>query len=282
MHPPAQWFCSEHPSQDWELNDALSIQYYPATIPDPTTNHLVVAPFVCYSIGHAKSEVAVTFGLGYPVHSHIFQVVPVDYPCLSLTPDQITIFDSFSPLAPKVNQVIDTHFLIYLSAKVQRYQYFKEAQYAAQHCIKDLKDQLTRIKEREQQFFKQAMCSLDELKKANILGQLIAHHNKLIAELSEMHQGNFKVAIHGFPGPITQSSIDARPNPLCTLTHGVSPRNPRFVHMSYAEFDAETHRLQLKVREVLPEQPRIVHPWWELWSNRCPPATHRQLISVPW
>ena len=47
-HPPAQWFCGEHPGQDWELNDALSTRYYPATIPDPTTNRLVVAPFVCY------------------------------------------------------------------------------------------------------------------------------------------------------------------------------------------------------------------------------------------
>ena len=52
--------------------------------------------------------------------------------------------------------------------------------------------------------------------------------------------------------------------------------------MSRAEFDAETRRLRLKVREVPPEQPRIVRPWWELRSNGYPPATRRQLIGAPW
>ena len=38
---------------------------------------------------------------------------------------------------------------MYLGAEIWRYQYFKEAQYAAQQCIKGLKDQLTHTKKRK-------------------------------------------------------------------------------------------------------------------------------------
>ena len=286
-HPPAQWFCGEHPGLGWELNDPLSTSYYPATIPDPTTNRLVVAPFVRYAISRAKSEVAVTFGLGYPVHSRVLQVVPVDYPCPSLTPDQIAIFDGISPLAPGVNRVINNYFPIHLSAEVRRYQYLKEAQYDAQHRIKALKDQIARAEEREQRFLERAMCSLDDLEKANILGRLIAHSTEVHADLSETQQNNFQKAIHGFAGPITQSGIDSRPNPWRQLTHsdithGVSPKSPRFAGLSHAEFEAGTRRHQLKVREVPPAQRRVVRPWWELRSDGHPPAVRRQIIGAPW
>src|SRR6267154_2660744 len=45
-HPPSQWVCGEHPGMGWELNDPLTKSYYRVLIPDPTTNRLIVAPFI--------------------------------------------------------------------------------------------------------------------------------------------------------------------------------------------------------------------------------------------
>jgi hypothetical protein len=56
-HPPLQWVCGEHSGMGWELNDPFTTSYYRVVIPNPTTNCLVVAPYISYAIQHSKAEV---------------------------------------------------------------------------------------------------------------------------------------------------------------------------------------------------------------------------------
>jgi hypothetical protein len=94
MHPLSQWVCGEHPGMGWELNDPLTTSYYRVLIPDPTTNRLIVAPFISYAIQYSKAEVQATYGKGYPIHNRVLQPLPVDYLCPPLTPAQLAILDS--------------------------------------------------------------------------------------------------------------------------------------------------------------------------------------------
>jgi hypothetical protein len=122
------------------LNDPLTTNFYRVTIPDPTTSHLVVAPFVTYAIQRDRAEISATYGKGYPIHTRVLQPLPVTYYCPALTPDELTIFDSKAPFADAVNKVINEQFPLHLSAAVRRYQHFKEAQYTVQTTIRRLQE----------------------------------------------------------------------------------------------------------------------------------------------
>src|SRR6267154_1009300 len=208
-HPPSQWVCSEHPGMGWELNDPLTKSYYRVLIPDPTTNRLVVAPFISYSIQSTKAEVQATYGKDYPIHNRVLQPIPVDYICLPLTQEQLSIFDRDSPFTDAVNCIINEQMPLHLSAAIRRYQHYKDAQYGHQQRIHDLQDQ-------EQRHLERAMCVLSELKNANVLGRLIAHGDEILHSLTsdQVAAGHFCCIMHHFEGTITQSVIDAAPNPL--------------------------------------------------------------------
>jgi hypothetical protein len=107
----------------WELNDPLTTSYYRVLIPDPTTNRLIVAPFISYAIQHSKAEVQATYGKGYPIHNRILQPIPVDYICPPLTPDQLAILDSQALFAEAVNKVINRKFPLHISATIKQYQH---------------------------------------------------------------------------------------------------------------------------------------------------------------
>src|SRR6267154_2358041 len=209
-HPLSQWVCSEHPGMGWELNDLLTKQFYWVLIPDPTTNCLVVAPFISYSIQSTKAEVQATYGKDYPIHNHVLQPIPVDYFCPPLTQEQLSIFDRDSPFADAVNRIINEQMPLHLSAAIRSYQHYKDAQYGHQQRIRDLQDQ-------EQRHLERATCVLSELENANVLGPLIAHGDEILHSLTadQSATGCFCHIMHHFEGTITQSTIDAAPNPLC-------------------------------------------------------------------
>src|SRR6267154_110148 len=209
-HLPSQWVCGEHPGMGWELNDPLTKQFYQVLIPDPTTNRLVVAPFISYSIQSTRAEVQATYGKDYPIHNHVLQPIPVDYICPPLTQEQLSIFDRDSPFADAVNRIINEQMPLHLSAAIRHYQHHKDAQYGHQQQIHDLQDQ-------EQRHLERAMCALSELESANVLGRLITHGDEILHSLTsdQSAAGRFCHIMHHFEGTITQSAIDAAPNPLC-------------------------------------------------------------------
>src|SRR5882757_2041817 len=209
-HPPSQWVCSEHPGMGWELNDPLTKSYYRVLIPDPTTNRLVVAPFISYSIQSTKAEVQATYGKDYPIHNHILQPIPVDYFCPPLTQEQLSIFDRDSPFADAVNRIINEQMPLHLSAAIRRYQHYKDPQYGHQQRIRNLQDQ-------KQRHLDRAMCVLSKLENANVLGHLITHGDEILHSLTsdQVAAGRFCHIMHHFKGTITQSAIDTAPNPLC-------------------------------------------------------------------
>src|SRR6267154_536770 len=210
MHPPSQWVCGEHLGMGWELNDPLTKSYYRVLIPDPTTNRLIVAPFISYSIQSTKAEVQATYGKDYPIHNRILQPIPVDYIRSPPTQEQLSIFDRDSPFADAVNRIINEQMPLHLSAAIRRYQHYKDAQYGHQQRIRDLQDQ-------EQRHLERAMCILSELENANVLGRLIAHGDEILHSLTsdQSATSRFCCIMHYFEGTITQSVIDATPNPLC-------------------------------------------------------------------
>ena len=207
-HPPSQWVCGEHPGMGWELNDPLTKQFYRVLIPDPTTNRLVVAPFISYSIQSTKAEVQATYGKDYPIHNRVLQPIPVDYICPPLTQEQLSIFDRDSPFADAVNRIINEQMPLHLSAAIRRYQHHKDAQYSAQRQIRDLQDQ-------EQRYLERAMCVLSELENTNVLGRLIAHGDEILHSLTsdQSAASRFCRIMHHFEGTITQSTIDTALNP---------------------------------------------------------------------
>src|SRR6267154_1531324 len=209
-HPPSQWVCGEHPGMGWELNDPLTKSYYRVLIPDPTTNRLIVAPFISYSIQSTKAEVQATYGKDYPIHNRVLQPIPVDYICPPLTQEQLSIFDRDSPFADAVNRIINEQMPLHLSTAIRRYQHHKDTQYSAQQQIHDLQDQ-------EHRYLERAMCVLSELENANVLGRLMAHGDEILHSLTsdQAAAGRFCRIMHHFEGTITQSAIDAARNPLC-------------------------------------------------------------------
>ena len=124
----------------WELNDMLTTNFYRIRIPDPTTERIIVAPYVSFSIQRDSAEIQGTFGKGYPTHNRRLEPIPMAYYCPPFTPDQITLLDAKAPHAAAITKIVDDKFPIDLSAALRRYQHFKEEQYAAQAKIKQLQE----------------------------------------------------------------------------------------------------------------------------------------------
>src|SRR5882757_2374049 len=95
--------CGEHPGMGWSLNDPLSSNYYKIIIPDPSISHrhLIVAPYVSYSLQSDQAKVSATYGKGYPIHMRTLTPTPVDYPCPTAMPDQLSLLTE-SPYAQAV------------------------------------------------------------------------------------------------------------------------------------------------------------------------------------
>jgi hypothetical protein len=208
-HPPSQWVCGEHPGMGWELNDPFTTSYYRVLIPDPTTNRLVVAPYISYAIQNSKAEVQATYGKDYPIHNRVLQPIPVDYICPPLTPDQLAVLDSRSPFAEAVNKIINQKFPLHLSATIKCYQHFQEEKYSAQQHIQ-------RLQECEHKYLEKAMCVLSDLENANVLGHIIAHDDEILHSLTaDQHAADqFMRIARLFEGTIPQSAIDAHADPF--------------------------------------------------------------------
>jgi hypothetical protein len=202
----------------WELNDPLTTSYYRVLIPDPTTNRLIVTPFISYAIQYSKAEVQATYGKGYPIHNRVLQPLPVDYLCPPLTPNQLAILDSRAPFAEAVNKIINQQFPLHISAAIKQYQHLQEKKYSAQQHIH-------RHQEREFKYLEKAMCVLSELENANILGCIVAHDDDILHCLTADHHaaGQFLKITRSFEGTILQSAIDARANPFCTAPSARTP-----------------------------------------------------------
>jgi hypothetical protein len=192
----------------WELNDILTTSFYRFQIPDPTTNRIIVAPYISYAIQRDRAEVQGTFGKGYPIITHTLEPIRVDYYCPPMTPDQLYLFDAEAPFASAVNRVLNENFPLVLSAAVRRYQFYKEEQYAAQKRIKRLQD-------KERNCLEKALCVLSELENANTLGRLFLYEDEIIEALihDQPAASLFLRSIHPYRGVIPTTALDATPNP---------------------------------------------------------------------
>jgi hypothetical protein len=213
-HPPSQWASGEHPGMGWELNDMLTTNFYRIQIPDPTTNRIIVAPYISYSIQRERAEVQGTYGKGYPIHNRRLEPIPVDYYCPPFTPKQIPLLDATVPHANALSRVVDQHFPIDLSAALRRYQYFKEEQYTAQAKVKQ-------FQEREMRYLEKAVCVLSELENANFLGRLIPYEEEILHDLTydQRSASQFFRLLKTFDGTVTTSAIDPTPDPWRTGDH---------------------------------------------------------------
>jgi hypothetical protein len=207
-HPPSQWVCGEHPGMGWELNDVFTTSFYRIQIPDPTTNRVIVAPYISYAIQRNRAEVQGTYGKGYPIITRLLEPIPVDYYCPPITPEQMIILDAKAPFANVVNKILNDKFPLVISAAVRRYQYYQEEKYAAQAKIR-------RLQERENQCLEKAMCVLSDLENTNILGRLACFEDEVYHDLThdQIAAHEFLKVIHTYTGVITTSALDAAPNP---------------------------------------------------------------------
>jgi hypothetical protein len=139
-HPPSQWVCGEHPGMGWDLNDPFTTTFYRIQIPDPTTNRVIVAPYISYSIQRNHAEVQGTFGKGYPIINCLLEPIPVDYFCPPITPEQMIILDAKAPFANVLNKIFNEKFPLVISAAVRHYQYYQEEKYATQNKIRHLQE----------------------------------------------------------------------------------------------------------------------------------------------
>jgi len=198
------------------VNDLLTNNYYRILITDPITNCLIVAPYVTYAIQCDHAEVSGTYGRGHSIHTQVLQPIPMDYYCPPLTPPQISILDTNVPYADAVNRILNEQFPLHLSAAIRCYQHFKAQQYEAQREVTHLQKKKESKQNKKQQQLEKAMCILSKLENANILGHLIPYEDEIIDSLTAKPYtaGKYLHATQAFNGVITQSAIDACPNPF--------------------------------------------------------------------
>jgi hypothetical protein len=219
-HPPSQWACGEHPGMGWDLNDPFTTTFYRIQIPDPTTNRVIVAPYISYSVQRNRAEVQGTYGKGYPIITRPLEPIPVDYYCPPITPEQMILLDAKAPFANVVNKILNDKFPLVISAAVRRYQYYQEEKYATQIKIR-------RLQEKENECLEKAMCVLSDLENTNILGRLACFEDEVYHDLThdQIAAYEFLKVIHTYRGVITTSALDATPNPYRKhfITHLDSP-----------------------------------------------------------
>ena len=207
-HPPSQWVCGEHPGMGWELNDSFTTTFYSIQIPDPTTNRVIVAPYISYSIQRNRAEVQGTYGKGYPIVTCLLEPIPVNYYCPPITPEQMILLDAKAPFAHVVNKILNDKFPLVISTAVRRYQYYQEGKYLTQNKIR-------RLQEKENQCLEKAMCVLSNLENTNILGHLACFEDEVYHDLThnQIAAYEFLKVIHTYQGVITTSALDGAPNP---------------------------------------------------------------------
>ena len=206
---PSQWDCGEHPGNGWVLNDPLTNMYFPIVIPDPrSTKQTLVAPYIRCSILEASAQVWGTFGKGYPTMGRTMNVVPVNYPCPTLTPEQLTLLSPDSEWFGALQKTLDTDFPIHISAGVRRYFFYKKLQHNAQQKVKALQ-------RHEMAFLEKAMGELSELENTNIVGHLVAAQPNFLHHLTSDQATCRRVAriLDSYTGPITNTPLDGRRNP---------------------------------------------------------------------
>ena len=206
---PSQWDCGEHPGDGWVLNDPLTNKYFPITIPDPrTANQTLVAPYIHCSILEASAQIWGTFGKGYPRMGRTMNVVPVDYPCPTLTPEQLTLLSPELEWFVALRKTLDTDFPIHISAGVRRYFFYKRLQYGTQQKIKALQ-------RHKMAYMEKAMGELSELENTNIMGRLVAAQPNFLHHLTHNQAACRRVAriLDSYSGPIPNSPLDGCRNP---------------------------------------------------------------------
>ena len=217
MHPPQMSVCGVHPRQGWELNDPFTKNYYRFLIPDPSTNRLIVAPFVTHSFAdHGQPMISGTYGQGFPIHTRPLTPTPTDYVNPIITPEQLCLLDTHELFADAINHIVNTYFPLDLSAAVRQYQYFCETEQAIQCTIRTLQD-------KEMRYVEKAVGVLSNLESANVLGRLLAHSPEIEDCLFNAYKRNKSLQEHNaitpfltladsFKGTITQSALDVHPN----------------------------------------------------------------------
>ena len=117
----------------WSLNDPLSSDYYKIIIPDPSISyrHLIVAPYVFYSLQPDQAEVSATYGRGYPIHTQTLTPTPVTYSCPAATLDQLSLLTE-PPYAEAITTVIKCHLPTTHATALKHYQHFQKEKYHAQ------------------------------------------------------------------------------------------------------------------------------------------------------
>jgi hypothetical protein len=151
-----------------------------------------------------------------------------------------------------VTKDINQKFPLHLTAAIKRYQYFQEEKYSAQQHI-------GRLQERKYKYLEKAMCVLNDLENANVLGRIIAHGDDILHSLTaDQHAaGLFTKIMHLFEGTVTQSAIDARADPF----HAGPMDNADFLRQRMSRFKeyvplAQRTRLSSKERNHLEVEDR--------------------------
>src|SRR6266481_4344607 len=192
----------------WELNDPFTTTFYRIQIPDPTTNRVIVAPYISYAIQRNRAEVQGTFGKGYPIITHLLEPIPVDYYCPPVTAEQMILLDAKAPFASALNKILNNQFPLVISAAVRRYQYYQEEKYATQAKIE-------RLREKENEYLEKAVCVLSDLESANILGRLALYEDEICHDLThdQVAAGHFIRAINTYQGVLATSALGASDSP---------------------------------------------------------------------
>jgi hypothetical protein len=152
------------------------------------------------------------------VHHCTLQAIPVDYTCPPIHTCELPLLDANSRFALAINQIVDQHFPLHVSATLRQYRYYQEKRYYLQQEIKRCEERIRQDKEEEYQALEKAMCVLSTLENTNFLGHLYSYEDNILHALStnpSIANQFLQLAVQ-FHGTITNSGTDATPNPLRT------------------------------------------------------------------
>src|SRR6267154_3787481 len=227
--------------------------------PDPSISygHLIVAPYISYSLQPDQAEVSATYGRGYPIHMQTLTPTPVTYSCPAAMPDQLSLLTE-SPYTEAITTIIECHLPTAHAAALKRYQHFQKEKYHAQAQIKGLKACLERANNEEYQALEQVMCIVSELENANFLGHLFCVEHEVLEQLTTHpnQADHFLRTALTFDGTITQSSLDPSPNLHRSAPSLISHLGSACHTETHAN---HTHTLTEGERDTLEEQALFLH-----------------------
>ena len=215
IYPPSWSACGRYPDgEGWLMNDPGTRHFYRSCIPEPDTGRLIVAPYIRYFHHKHHSEVALTYGDGYPVTCRVLQPIPVKYTPPPITTQELELLDTLPPFNEAVKGIVENYFPIELAKTFEYYRHFKTRQYQVQKMIKRLQDQ-------EYRYLEQALERLNELERANFLGRLMGYEDELVLVLEDSPSSLSALArlTANFAGIVTNSATDATPNRLRNPLH---------------------------------------------------------------